>query len=84
MLYSFEKTNGENMSRSVSIDDVSYKWDELSDEVKEGLAIIEISKNKIEELNLSLTFLRKAREAYLSELRQEISSTNSALSFGLD
>lgn len=76
--------NGENMSRSITIDDISYSWDELSTEVKNSLGIIEICRNKITDLENTLTFLRKARDCYVDELRLENDGLEKTLSFGID
>lgn len=72
------------MARSITIDDVEYHWDELSDEVKNSLGIIEVSKNKINDLNDTLKFLKKARASYIEELKLANQNLDDNLTFGID
>ena len=72
------------MSRIITIDDTNYNWDDLSDTVKECLTILDISQNKIRDIDNVLIFLKKAREAYVGELRECSSGDASAPEFGID
>lgn len=72
------------MSRIITIDDTNYNWDDLSDKVKECLTILDISQNKIRDIDNFLIFLKKAREVYVDELRTCTLDNAAAPEFGID
>ena len=72
------------MDNTIHINDQEYQLKDLPREVIENLEIIQITKEKLEELKATLTFFKKAREAYKAEILSELEKSEESFNFGLD
>ena len=67
----FFEVNGKQFNKS-----------ELSEDVLQHFSLMDVSKQNINDLNLQLQFLNKARDAYVAEVKAEINSNVSDFTFG--
>jgi len=70
------------MNEVIEISGKQYNKNELPEDVLQHLSVIDVSKQNINDLNLQLQFLNKAREAYVAEVKTEINSNISDFTFG--
>lgn len=72
------------MSQKLILDDYEFDIDNLSKDAAHNLRIMQICKNKIQELEHMLKFLSKARSTYISELAADQAATDFSFQFGQD
>ena len=72
------------MDEFILIDSKRYQTSELSDDILYHLRIMESSKSKMDNLQLMLSFLEKAREAYIGEITHDVSENTTEFVFGRD
>ena len=78
-------TTGEcAMTETIQIDGQVFKLNDLPKEVLDNLELIQIAKEKLEELKLTLNFFNKAREAYRAEVLNEVKNSEPVFTFGID
>ena len=70
------------MNDFIEVNGKQFKKSELSEDILQHLSLIDVSKQNINDLNLQLQFLNKAREAYVAEVKTEINSNISDFTFG--
>ena len=70
------------MNEFIEINGTKLNRSELPEDVLQNLSLIEVSKQNINDLNLNLQFLNKARDAYIAEIKAEINSNVSDFTFG--
>ena len=72
------------MDQFIVIDSKKYQTSELSDDILYHLGIMESSKTKMDNLQLMLGFLEKAREAYVGEITHDVAENTTEFVFGRD
>ena len=72
------------MDQFIVIDSKRYHTSELSDDILHHLGIMESSKSKMDNLQLMLSFLEKAREAYIGEVTHDVVENTTEFVFGRD
>lgn len=78
-------TTGEcAMTETIQIDGQVFKLKDLPKEVLDNLELIQIAKEKLGELKLTLNFFNKAREAYRAEILNEVKKSEPVFTFGID
>ena len=70
------------MNDFIEVNGKQFNKSELSEDVLQHLSIMDVSKQNINDLNLQLQFLNKARDAYVAEVKAEINSSVSDFTFG--
>ena len=70
------------MNDFIEVNGKQFNKSELSEDVLRHLSLIDVSKQNINDLNLQLQFLNKARDAYVAEVKAEINSSVSDFTFG--
>ena len=70
------------MNDFIEVNGKQFNKSELSEDVLRYLSLIDVSKQNINDLNLQLQFLNKARDAYVAEVKAEINSSVSDFTFG--
>lgn len=69
---------------TVIIDEVEYNLEELSDTAQSLISRMRELDSSISENNNMLAALAKAKNAYISDLKQEMLSAKSGFDFGLE
>lgn len=72
------------MTETIQIDGQLFKLKDLPIEVLDNLELIQISKEKLEDLKLTLNFFNRAREAYKAEILNEVKNSAPVFTFGSD
>ena len=72
------------MTETIHINDQVFQLDDLPSEALDNLKIIQTTKEKLEDLRLTLNFFNKAREAYKTELVNELKNSEPVFTFGID
>lgn len=72
------------MTETIQINDQIFQLDDLPIEALDNLKIIQTTKEKLEDLRLTLNFFRKAREAYKTEVLNELKNSEPVFTFGID
>ena len=73
-----------DMTETIQIDGQSFKLKDLPIEVLDNLELIQIAKEKLDDLKLTLNFFNRAREAYKAEILNEVKNSAPIFTFGLD
>ena len=85
LLNNIDLTTGEcDMTETIQIDGQLFELKDLPKEVLDNLELIQISKEKLEDLKLTLNFFSKAREGYKAELLNELKNSEPVFTFGID
>lgn len=63
----------------ISIDNIEYDADNLSDQVKQQLQMVQIADQEIIRLNAQLAMIQTARAAYVNALKQGLSVSTEGL-----
>ena len=72
------------MGQKIKLDDVEYDTDNLSDQSKVTIALLEFTTMRIKELTNMQLLLQRSKESYTSSLKTEILSKKSGFLFGDD
>ena len=63
----------------ITIDNIEYDADNLSDQVKQQLQMVQIADQEIIRLNAQLAMIQTARAAYVNALKQGLSVSTEGL-----
>ena len=67
---------------TITIDNIEYNADNLSDQAKQQLQMIQIADQEVTRLNAQLAIIQTARAAYINALRQVLPVSTSNLTTG--
>lgn len=67
---------------TITIDNIEYNADNLSDQAKQQLQMIQIADQEVTRLNAQLAIMQTARAAYINALRQALPVSTSNLTTG--
>lgn len=69
------------MGNQIQIDEVLYDLDDLSDQAKASILLLQFSEKRLQELINMKALLQRARNSYLDSLRQEVLADKAGLLF---
>jgi len=67
---------------TITIDNIEYNADNLSDQAKQQLQMIQIADQEVTRLNAQLAIIQTARAVYINALRQALPVSTSNLTTG--
>ena len=72
------------MGQKIKINDKEYDVENLSDQSKATLVLLQFSTMRMQELNNMKALLQRSKNSYLESLKQEMLSSKSGLLFAND
>ena len=72
------------MGQKIKINDKEYDVENLSDQSKATLVLLQFSTMRMQELNNMKALLQRSKNSYLESLKQEMLSSKSGLLFAHD
>jgi len=67
---------------TITIDNIEYNADNLSDQAKQQLQMIQIADQEVTRLNAQLAIMQTARAVYINSLKQALPVSTSNLTTG--
>ena len=72
------------MSQKIKLDDKEYDVENLSDQTKATLALLQFATTRMQELTNMQALLQRAKNSYVDSIKKEILSSKSGFLFGDD
>ena len=72
------------MGQKIKLDDKEYEAENLSDQARATLALLQFATTRMRELNNMQAVLQRAKNSYVDSLKKEMLSNKSGLLFGED
>ena len=70
------------MGQKIKLDDKEYDVENLNDQAKAALALLQFATTRMQELNNMQALLQRAKNSYVESLKQEMLSGKSGFFFG--
>ena len=72
------------MGQKIKLDDKEYDVENLSDQAKAALALLQFATTRMQELNNMQALLQRAKKSYDESLKQEMLSSKAGIVLGED